>query len=120
MTDLTKNSGPYFDSSGNLLTSGSVTTAPLTQSFAPLVNVSATGDSATFTWGGGSGLFTVIGTFGATVATLDYLGPNSQYVAAASLSAAGGIAFGPIPAGTTMKVNLTGGSPSGIYATVAS
>lgn len=87
-----------------------------------LTNVSATGAGAGQQWNGGRGALTVVGTFGGTAATLEYLGPNgTSWIAAVtpagtavSLSAQG-MALFEVPPGT-LRVVLTGGVPVAIYA----
>lgn len=82
-----------------------------------LINASATG-SAIF-WPGGTGTFSVAGTFGGATVTLQFLGPDgSTWIAAGSdttLTAAGGGNF--TLASGNIRVSVSGGSPSGLYAT---
>lgn len=92
-----------------------------------LSNGSAT--SAAKKWLGGVGVLTVAGTFGGTSATLEYLGPNGSTwlpvramatdgtQTTVALTAAGMIGFA-LPPGS-IRVVLTGGSPSAMYATAA-
>ncbi|MEN9417114.1 MAG: hypothetical protein RI988_734 [Pseudomonadota bacterium] len=80
-----------------------------------LINGNATGNAAI--WPGGRGLFTVDGTFGGSTATLQFLGPTGNWIAAGpytTLTAAGGGIF-DLPQGQ-IRVSLSGGSPSGISA----
>lgn len=92
-----------------------------------LSNASATGGYVR--WEGGVGVLTVAGTFGGAVATLEYLGPDNTTAlpvtamaddgtqTTVSLAAAGMIGF-MLPPGQ-IRCTLTGGAPSGIYATAA-
>ena len=90
-----------------------------------LSNGSATG--AGVQWPGGKGVATVVGTFGGTSATLQYLAPDgstwldvktldpsSGAQTAVALTAAGSIGF-MLPPGP-IRIALTGGTPSAIYA----
>jgi hypothetical protein len=87
-------------------------------------------DSAAVHWPGGRGFFVIVGTFGSTSAQLEYLGPDSSTwlayqvldpadgsFASVALTAAGGFVF-ELPA-TQIRVNLTGGTPSALYARAA-
>lgn len=78
-------------------------------------NGSATGSA--LTWGGGPGIFTVVGTFSGATCKLQMLGPDATTyvdVYGCSLTAAGMLPF-TLPAGT-IRAAVTGGPPSGIYA----
>lgn len=89
-------------------------------------NGSATGSGQ---WPGGEGVLSVAGTFGGTTVTLERLGPDSVTwlpvkamapdgtQTTVSLTAAGMIGFA-LPPGAVRCV-LTGGAPTGIYATAA-
>ena len=89
----------------------------------------ASADGSWVPWPGGAGHFSMAGTFGGTSAQLEYKGPdNSTAIAvqamapdgtltAVPLTAAGGFCFDLPPC--HLRVNLTGGSPSGLYATAA-
>jgi len=89
-----------------------------------LTNGSATSDWVR--WDGGMGVATIAGTFGGTSATLEYLGPNNTTglpikamaddgaQTTVALTAAGTIGF-ILPPGR-IRVVLTGGTPSAIFA----
>jgi hypothetical protein len=89
-----------------------------------LSNAAAT--SAAKKWPGGRGVMSVAGTFGGAAVTMQFLGPDgSTYLdvkamapdgtqTAVSLAAAGAIGFVLPP--TLIKVVVTGGAPSGLYA----
>lgn len=89
-----------------------------------LSNASATGEYVR--WEGGHGVATFAGTFGGTSATLEYLGPDGATAlavktladdgtqTAVALTAAGAIGF-ILPPGR-IRANLTGGTPTGMYA----
>lgn len=80
-----------------------------------LINGNATGNAAI--WPGGRGLFTADGTFGGATVKLQFLGPTGSWIDAGpytTLTAAGGGIF-DLPQGQ-VRVNLAGGSPSGISA----
>lgn len=80
-------------------------------------NVSTTGAGAQATWVGGRSALVVMGTF-PTTATLQLLGPDgSTWITMATPSTAGSTAL-DLPAGT-YRMNLTGGSPAGFYASLA-
>lgn len=83
-----------------------------------LSNASATGSAQA--WPGGCGSFFAAGTFGGATVTLQVLGPDgSTYLAVgdlATLTSAGGCNF--LLAPCTLRVAVTGGTPSGLYATV--
>jgi hypothetical protein len=80
-------------------------------------------------WPGGRGVLAVAGTFGGATITLDALGPDgTTYLpvkamapdgtqTTVSLTAAGHIGF-LLPPGT-IRCTVTGGAPSGLYATAA-
>lgn len=85
-----------------------------------LSNASATGTAVTGVVGG-SYIWSVAGTFGGATVKLQALGPDgSTYldVPSASLTSAGqlGVAVG---ANATLKVVVTGGSPSGLYSSLS-
>lgn len=99
-----------------------------TASVVLLSNASAT--SAAAGWPGGRGVMNIIGTFGGATATLQHLGPDnatwldvktmdpvSGTQTTVSLTANGSIGFLLPP--TQIRVVLTGGAPSGIYAAAA-
>lgn len=99
-----------------------------TASIVLIANGAAT--SAAKLWPGGKGVLTVVGTFGGAAVTMQYLGPdNTTYVdvkaldpttgnqTTVSLSAAGSIGFILPP--TPVRVVVTGGAPSGLYADAA-
>ena len=79
-------------------------------------NGSATGSPAL--WAGGSGVFAVVGTFGGATVKLQFLGPNGttwiDVGGTTVMTAAGGAGF-VLPCGQ-IRGAVTGGSPSGIYA----
>jgi hypothetical protein len=79
-----------------------------------LSNATATGAAAT--WGGGAGVFIVVGTFtGATVA-LETLGPDgATWVASQAGLTANGVQRFVLPPGQ-IRASVTGGTPSGLYA----
>ena len=81
-----------------------------------LSNASATGDWKD--WGGGSGVFTVVGTFGGATVTLQFQGPDGSTAVAmgsdTTLTAAGG-GVCVYPPGR-IRAAVTGGTPSGLYA----
>jgi len=84
-----------------------------------LANASATGNGVT--WPGGDGEFVVAGTFGGATVALEVLGPDgTTWINAGSdgtLTAAGVCAFSL--AQGQIRASVTGGTPSGIYATAA-
>lgn len=84
-----------------------------------LSNASATGDP--IVWPGGIGVVDVCGTFSGATVTLKMLGSDGstyQTVGAyTTFTAAGAGGFGPLPQGATLKMFVTGGPPSGLYAT---
>lgn len=77
-------------------------------------------------WPGGKGVMSVAGTFGGAAVTMQYLGPNGSTwldvkalapdgtQTTVSLSAAGSIGFMLPP--TQIRAVVTGGTPSGLYA----
>lgn len=80
-----------------------------------LVNGSAT--SAAQRWPGGKGFFSASGTFSGATLALQFLGPDGvTWVTptSASLVAAGGFIFELSP--VDIRVLVTGGPPSGMYA----
>lgn len=80
-------------------------------------NVSATGAGSQVTWPGGRSALVVMGTF-PTTATLQMLGQDgATWLTMATPSTAGSTAL-DLPSGT-YRMNLTGGSPSGFYASLA-
>lgn len=84
-----------------------------------IVNGSAT--SASQVWTGGRGTFVVCGTFGGASVNLQALGPDNvtwiDVGTTTDLTAAGIIAFDL--AQGSIRANVVGGTPSGIYATAA-
>jgi hypothetical protein len=81
-----------------------------------LSNASATGSDVT--WPGGRGSFIVAGTFGGATVKLQLLGPDgSTYIDAGSYTTltAAGIGNFDLPQGK-IRANVSGGSPSGLYA----
>lgn len=84
-----------------------------------LSNASATG--AAVQWPGGRGLFTAAGTFGGATLTLQLMGPDATtWIAAGAdttLAAAGAGVF-DLPPGQ-IRVQVAGGTPSGLYARAA-
>jgi hypothetical protein len=82
-----------------------------------LSNASATGSRVI--WPGGPGVFKVVGTFGGATVSLEFLGPDgSTWVAMGAdttLTAAGGAQFTNDPG--PIRASVTGGTPSGLYAT---
>jgi len=85
-----------------------------------LQNASATGTAKS--WAGGRGAFAVAGTFGGATVTLQILGPDgTTWIGLgtdAALTAAGIVGF-ECPAGQ-LRAAVSGGSPSGLHAQVAS
>lgn len=83
-----------------------------------LENASSTGSWAV--WGGGVGVFTVVGTFSGATVSLQFLGPDNSTAVAmgtdTTLTAAGGGGF-VFPPGR-IRAAISGGPPSGIYAQV--
>lgn len=81
-----------------------------------LSNASATGEWVQ--WGGGTGVFTAVGTFGGATVTLQYKGPDGSTAVAmgtdTTLTANGGGGF-IYPPGQ-IRAAVSGGSPSGLYA----
>lgn len=81
-----------------------------------LANASANGDWVQ--WEGGTGVFTVAGTFGGATVTLEFLGPDGSTEIAmgmdTTLTAAGGGGF-VYPPGR-IRAAVSGGAPSGLYA----
>lgn len=84
-----------------------------------LVNASATG--AGVTWHGGEGVLTVCGTFGGASVSLQTLGPDGvtwiDVGTSTTLTSAGAPNF-RLPQGQ-IRVAVTGGTPSGLYARAA-
>lgn len=96
----------------------------------PLItNGAATGPTAGADWGGGRGLFTAVGTFAGTAATLEYniadgtaagtwvpvkTLDGAGAMATVSLAAAGMFLF-ELPPGK-IRAALTGGAPAAFYA----
>ncbi len=83
-----------------------------------LSNASATGSGKV--WNGGEGAFLVAGTFGGATVTLQILGPDGStwldVGTDAALTAAGAVGFS-LPPGT-IRAEVDGGTPSGLYALV--
>lgn len=84
-----------------------------------LSNASATGNPVTVPVCGYY-QFAALGTFSGGTVKLQMLGPDgSTYVDVASSSlTAAGTALVALPAGTLVKAAITGGPPSGIYASI--
>lgn len=85
-----------------------------------LNNASATG--AAVTWAGGRGQFKALGTFAGATVTLQVLGPDGttwQAVGEEATLDAAGLANFDCPPGQ-LRAAVTGGTPSGLYAEVAS
>lgn len=79
-----------------------------------LSNASATGSAVQ--WGGGRGVFSVVGTFGGATITLQYMGPDgATYIPAAAGATAAGVTAFELPPGL-IRAAVSGGPPSGIYA----
>lgn len=93
-----------------------------------LTNASATGSANN--WPGGKGVMSVAGTFGGATVTMQYLGPNNTtYLdvkvmdpstgtqTTVSLTDSGSIGFilPPVP----IRVVVTGGAPSALYASAS-
>lgn len=81
-----------------------------------LNNATATGDQVTIN-SGGMYIWRVSGTFKETTVTLQEIGPNGsswQDIASGELTAAGTLSF-LIGAGTTVRAEVAGGSPSALY-----
>ncbi len=83
-----------------------------------LSNASATGSGKI--WNGGRGAFMAAGTFGGATVTLQVLGPDGttwlDVGAEAALTAPGAVGF-DLPPGT-IRAEVDGGDPSGLYALV--
>lgn len=107
-----------FDEFGRLLTtggSGGGGTAPALE-YVLLSNASATGSAVEVQ--GGSYIWSTQGTFSGATLTLQALGPDgSTYMDVAAITAAGAVAVN-IGDGTSMRVAVAGGPPSGIYSTL--
>jgi hypothetical protein len=81
-----------------------------------LSNASSTG--AAQGWGGTRGIVTVEGTFGGATLALQYLSDNGTWIAVGSdstFTAAGAGGF-ELPVGSQIRMAVTGGAPSGLYA----
>lgn len=79
-----------------------------------LSNASATG--LPVQWGGGRGVFSVVGTFSGATITLQCMGPDgSTYITAATGATAAGVTVFELPP-TLIRAAVSGGPPSGIYA----
>jgi hypothetical protein len=85
-----------------------------------LTNVAVTG-AAIVMPAGGTYSFAVVGTFGGATVNLQILGPDGvTYIDIAGASfTANGVMSVDLPAGATVKAKITGGAPSGIYATLS-
>jgi hypothetical protein len=84
-----------------------------------LVNATATG--AQFSWPGGICIFAVAGTFGGASISLNVLGPDgvtSLVAGAATTLTAPGMGVAYLPPCQVQAV-ITGGAPSGIFASLA-
>lgn len=84
-----------------------------------LSNASATGTAKQ--WPGGRGTFSVAGTFGGATVSLELLGPDgSTWIAAGTdtTKTAAGAGNFDLPPGQ-IRASVTGGAPSGLYATAA-
>lgn len=82
-----------------------------------LSNATATGSA--FEWYGGKGTFCVVGTFGGATVKLQMLGPDASTwvdVGSSTTLTAAGVGNFECAAGS-IKAVITGGPPSGIYAT---
>lgn len=83
-----------------------------------LSNESATGSAGR--WPGGKGTYCVVGTFSGATVALEYLGPDGttwvSVGAEAELTAAGMVTVEF--ASGQVRAAVTGGSPSGLYATL--
>ena len=90
------------------------------QSYPLLSNVAVTGNP--FKVGGGFYAFAVLGTFGGATVKLQILGPDATtYMdidSSIALTAAG-VQGVDLPAGATVKAVVTGGAPSGLYASLS-
>ena len=81
-----------------------------------LSNASATGSAAQ--WGGGTGVFSVCGTFSGATVSLQFLGPDgSTYIDVGTdtmltSNGAGGFVLPP----GKIRAYISGGTPSGLYA----
>ena len=70
-------------------------------------------------WNGGRASFTVVGTFGGATVALQWLGPDGVTwvnVGTETTLTAAGVGNFELPRGK-LRVTVTGGSPSGLYAT---
>lgn len=77
-----------------------------------LSNASATGNAVQ--WDGGTGLFSVVATFGGGSVTLQYLGPDgSTWLTAATALTANGVAQVRLPPG---RVRAAVATATGVYA----
>lgn len=85
-----------------------------------LSNVAAAGDGPNVSISrGGSYLYMVTGTFGGTSSQLQILGPDGvTFVPHGAAIAANGQARVDIPSGATVRTVLTGGAPTGMYASL--
>lgn len=83
-------------------------------------NVSATGaQPAAVAYGGSDYIFSVLGTFGGTSVQLQVLGPNgSTWMNVGPAMVEAGMILVSVGPNASMRVNLTGGTPSGIFATL--
>ena len=92
----------------------------MAQNIVLLDNAAATGSAKT--WSGGRGQFKALGSFGGATVTLQILGPDGatwlSLGSDAALTAAG-VANFDAPSGQ-LRAAVNGGSPSGLYASVAS
>lgn len=85
-----------------------------------LSNATSTGSAAL--WAGGRGMFKLAGTVGGATVTLQILGPDGTTWQSlgtdAALTATGVVDFDAPPG--QLRAAVSGGSPSGLYAEVAS
>lgn len=91
------------------------------QSYALLTNIGAVGNGNAVVIGGGTYSWSVAGTFGGTAAKLQLLGPDGTTwidIPSATLSAAGVMSV-DVAGGASIRAVLTGGTPSGIYSSLA-
>jgi len=92
----------------------------MAQSTILLENAAATGPART--WNGGRGQFKTVGTFGGATVTLQILGPDGTTWLSlgeeAAFTAPGVVNFDCPPG--QLRAQVSGGSPSGLYAEVAS
>ena len=85
-----------------------------------IVNAAVTGPAVPITRGG-TYSFSCLGTFSTATVALQILGPDgATYIAIPNASfTAAGVMSVDLPAGSTVKAVVTGGPPTGIYASLS-